>query len=156
MACWRLGPSQVRDFAHLPRSRQRLLLRAAALLWAARIGLWILPFDRLRRVMGRWDQGSPSRPSAARSSARQISDAVRAAAPYVPAATCLTQALAAESLLRSEGYLAALRIGVARSSSGMLRAHAWVEWNGQNLLDHLDPVERYTPLPPLTRPAAGR
>lgn len=45
--------------------------------------------------------------------------------------TCLTQALAAELLLRRRGYRAHTRIGVAKGYKGNLEAHAWVESDGQ-------------------------
>jgi hypothetical protein len=55
---------------------------------------------------------------------------IRSAARLVPRASCLTQALAGQLLLASNGIRSDLRIGVCRSDPGGLAAHAWVEVDG--------------------------
>ena len=60
-----------------------------------------------------------------------MSPGIDAASRYVPGATCLVRALAAETLLRKYGHDACLRIGVSKNSSQVLLAHAWVESEGQ-------------------------
>ena len=72
--------------------------------------------------------------------------AVEHAARIVPGATCLTQALAAEVMLRRTGGRPDLRFGVARDA-GDFEAHAWLELGGRVLVgDH--GIERYSPLDP--------
>jgi hypothetical protein len=44
---------------------------------------------------------------------------------------CLVQALAAKALLSRAGYPTLIRIGVAASEDGKLRAHAWLERDGE-------------------------
>lgn len=73
--------------------------------------------------------------------------AVATAARRIPAATCLTQALAAQYLLRRRGLEADLRIGVARAAGEPLEAHAWVESRGQVVVGGV--ARPYTPLPSL-------
>jgi hypothetical protein len=51
---------------------------------------------------------------------------VERAARAIPAATCLTQALAAQVLLARSGHPAALRLGTRRTGAS-LAAHAWLE-----------------------------
>ena len=62
--------------------------------------------------------------------------------------TCLTQALAAELLLRRAGHPAAIHVGVAKTSSGRLAAHAWIEAYGRVLLGDHD-LDHYTRLHPV-------
>jgi hypothetical protein len=57
---------------------------------------------------------------------RRIAWAVPVAARFVPGATCLSQALAARSLLRLAGHPSTLTIGVRKGAAGELEAHAWV------------------------------
>lgn len=67
----------------------------------------------------------------------EIAWAVTLISSYVPKATCLVQALAAESLLARAGYPSKLHLGVARAeprSRRTLDAHAWLECGGQVLL----------------------
>ena len=69
---------------------------------------------------------------------RRVTWAVRHAARLVPAATCLTQAIAARRLLARRGIRSDLRIGVARESDGKMRAHAWLECDGVTILGQAD------------------
>ncbi len=64
-------------------------------------------------------------------------------------ATCLPQSLVLWNLLRSNGYLAELRIGVGKND-GEFAAHAWVELEGSVINDLLEVVNLYSPieLPP--------
>jgi Transglutaminase-like superfamily len=76
---------------------------------------------------------------------QRIAWAVTSAARYVPAATCLTQALAAKVLLTVAGREARLTIGVEKDGN-RLRAHAWVEGNGRVIVGDHD-LSRFTVLP---------
>ncbi len=70
----------------------------------------------------------------------------------VPRATCLPQALAAESLLTRGGLPAELQIGVKKTPEGKLLAHAWVESEGQIVVGALpEGLGAYTRLPTLPR-----
>ncbi len=75
---------------------------------------------------------------------------------------CLTLALAALFLMSRLGFVADLRIGVARPRSDAsqptaresdtgpaqnIDAHAWLEYNGHILVGDLPDLDRYTPLP---------
>jgi hypothetical protein len=59
----------------------------------------------------------------------QIAWAVGAAARFVPRATCLVRAIAAQRLLARYGYDSQVHIGVTKAS-GDFQAHAWVERDG--------------------------
>jgi hypothetical protein len=82
-------------------------------------------------------------------SVERIAWAVGAASRYVPTATCLSQALAAQVLLARHGHPASLRIGVARGAAGRLEAHAWIESRGRIVIGGTADLARYTPLPAL-------
>ena len=109
----------------LPRTELVLLLSALRLVVGIRIALWLFPYDRVRRFLMRERTATVSNISA-----RKIAQIVDAAGRRVPGATCLTRALAAETLLKQRGHGADLRIGVSKGSANRLGAHAWVESGG--------------------------
>jgi hypothetical protein len=128
------------------------VLRAFAVLAATRVVLrtlgWELALGLLdpRRLARR--PGSPS--AARRRSARDVAAAVADASRLLPGtSSCLAQALAARLLLRREGLPVEIRIGVGRTPPGGLKAHAWVESDGEIVLG--DPASQpgapYAPFP---------
>jgi hypothetical protein len=132
-------------FFLLPHGERWLLLKAALLLGAIRMGLRLLPFQTLKRLL---DSASSSR-AATKFSSDRIVWAVTAAGRYVLGnGPCLTQALAVQLLLKRRGYPASLRIGVARKGQGELQAHAWVESEDRVVVGGGD-LSEYTPLPEL-------
>jgi Transglutaminase-like superfamily len=135
---------RVRKFLALAPAERRLLAEAALLVGTARLGLWLLPFRALPDLLGRLARLCARRASTHMAPAR-IAWAVAAVSSYVPAATCLTQAMAARALLARHGCPAQLRIGVAHGAHGQLEAHAWVEADGRVLIGGAI-SERYTPL----------
>jgi hypothetical protein len=135
----------LRKFFRLPRGERWLLLKAALLLGAIRIGLRLLPFQTLKQ---RLDSASKSR-AAGEFSSDRIVWALATASRYVLGdKPCLTQALAAQMLLKRQGYPASLRIGVARKGKGELQAHAWVESEDRVVIGGGE-LSDYTPLPAL-------
>lgn len=136
-------------FLHLTRSERRLLLSAALLLGAIRLGLWLLPFQTLRRLLVRIT--GKKQLQAARVSVSRVVWAVEVVSRYMPGVKCLARALATQALLRQHSHQAHVRIGVARSQKGQLQAHAWVESQGRIVSGGLKDLWRYTPLPLLER-----
>jgi hypothetical protein len=138
-------------FPCLSSMHRCLLVRTILLLVAVRLGLWLLPFHALQRLLA-WIAQRPLEPrKVAQTSIDNVIWAVVMASRYVPRATCLTQALAARVLLVRRGYPTCLRIGVARSETGQFQAHAWVEYAGSVVIGGADAPMRFTPLPPLER-----
>jgi hypothetical protein len=141
-----LHKKHLRRFVRLPATERRLVVKAALLLGTMRLGLWLLPFQTLRRIhvgMMRapirvWDKEHSSRES--------VIWAVETAGRRMPrAATCLTLALTAQVLLLRRGYPALLRIGADKGGTEGFVAHAWVESGGTVVIgDH--ELERYIPL----------
>lgn len=124
-----------RRLASLDRARRHLLIEAAASLTIVWVGLRLLPFLKLQRLLDGWvelpivrrdGRGIPELvPS--------VNWAITAVAARFSAATCLVQALAAAAMLRRRGLDCRLQLGVRTRGEGGARieAHAWVECDGR-------------------------
>jgi Transglutaminase-like superfamily len=78
----------------------------------------------------------------------EIAWAVTATSRFVPRATCLVRALAAQRLLARNGSTSRLHIGVAAAGGLRLRsieAHAWLECEGEVIAGSTD-AGRFTSL----------
>lgn len=98
----------------------------------------------LRRLV-RWTVKGPKRTAPAdRSTIDRVAWAVRTAGGHLfPARPCLPQALAARFLLARLGVPTDLRIGVRRPEADDLRAHAWVEYEGEVLIGGTEAPAEY-------------
>lgn len=136
----------LRKFSRLSGIERRLLLKAALLLVVVRLGLWLLPFETLRRVLVGFSEGPVRLRNTDQSSEGEVTWAVEKAGRFMPwAATCLTLALTAQVLLLRRGHGAVIHIGVAKGGAEQFLAHAWVESGGKIVIgDH--ELERYTPM----------
>jgi hypothetical protein len=112
-----------------------------------RVGLTVLPFARIRRIIEHSTRFPWSPPDRPRHQTAQIVRAVDRAARWVPGwpRTCLVTALTAESMLRRHGHPATLRVGVAHEPGSPLEAHAWTECEGRIVVGR-EGVERFTPV----------
>jgi Transglutaminase-like superfamily len=123
--------ARLSKFLRLAAADRRLLLETVMLVWAVRLGLWLLPFRVMRRLLAKL----ASNPTGSQVDVPTIVArgvwAVTVACRYVPAATCLTQALVTKVMLTRNGHGATVRIGVARTNEGQFKAHAWVETDGK-------------------------
>jgi hypothetical protein len=132
-------------FLRLPAEERWLLVKITLLLIAIRLGLWLLPFQTLLRLMARLSGHRPRLRNTGWSR-ETIVWAVETVGRHVrSASTCLTQALAVQVLLARRGHPALLRIGVVRGDKGRLEAHAWVESESEVVIGEYE-LERYTPL----------
>jgi hypothetical protein len=137
----------LRKFLLLDRHNRRLLLASILWLWAVRLGLWLLPFQTVRRLIAKFSPPKPISSKEATPDVERIPWAITVASRYVPTATCLTQALAGQILLAQHGEPALLQIGVAKNEAGNLQAHAWVESQGRIVIGASPELFRYTRLP---------
>lgn len=137
---------RLHKFCRLPSSYRHLFVKSVLLLGIVRVGLWLLPFKTLRRLLARMTRADAASHSGDQVSLEQVVWAVTVASRYVPAATCLTQALATQVLLSRRGHPVSLRIGVGRSEAGEFQAHAWVECQGKIVMGGLTDLSRFTPL----------
>ena len=116
----------LRRFARLSREKKSLLLSSLFFVSVTRLGLWLLPTRVVRRLAFKsLAKARVSHPVAT------LVWAVKAASRYVPAATCLTQALALHWLLSRSGHTSKVHLGAKKDLAGNFAAHAWVECEGQ-------------------------
>jgi len=135
---------RLRRFLRLPTAERQLLIKAALLLEAIKLGMRVLPFRILRRLLTRMVD-MPLKPwGATRSSAKRVAWAVEVASHHTPGnKTCLAQALATQLLLARRGYPALLHIGVVTGEQEQFQAHAWIETEGEVVIGGSE-LERYT------------
>ena len=136
----------LRRFLRLPTVERRLLIKAALLLEAIGLGMRLLSFRTLRRLMS-VVVDAPVRPRCEdRPSAERVAKAVEAASRHTPGVkTCLAQALATQVLLVRRGYPALLHIGVVRGEQKQFQAHAWVVTDGKVVIGGSE-LGSYAPL----------
>ena len=125
-------------------SRRDRLDVARAWLWlvAARTGVACLSYGSITRLVARIPVRQESRDA---TSPERCARAVRRASRFVGGSSCLTQAIAAQCLLRRDGWTSQIVFGVAQDSNGGLEAHAWL-WNDGRIVVGGEPADRYIPL----------
>lgn len=135
--------TRIRKFLNLSSIEQRLLIKTWVLLGVIRLGLELLPFSTLRKLLDRLRslRGSVSKEF----SEAQLVWSVTVVSRYIPKATCLAQALTAQFLLQQAGHQACLHVGVTEAEEGGIKAHAWVESQGKILIGGFD-LNKYTHL----------
>lgn len=132
---------KIGTLAKLTHRERRLALEAIYWLGFVRAGLWLLPFSMMQRVCDK-----PGRSGRLlHCNAQEIAWGIRVASRYVPAATCLAQALAAGILLGRHGLAARVHIGVAHDAERGFQAHAWAEC-GDVVVCGGTEAPRYTPI----------
>ena len=140
--------SNVRSFLRLTPAERAFFLRALMVVGVVRLGLTVLPFRKVHRVVCRRSERALHRarslPGNASLTTERIVWIVQAASARVPHATCLTRALAAQWLLAERGHPSEVSIGVARAESEAFAAHAWLTCEGAEL--GTAERDRYTPI----------
>ena len=115
-----------------------MLIRVWFVVGVARAALCVVSTETARRVVAKAAGGSGG-------TVEQLVRAIRIVSRFVPGATCLTQALAAQALLTQSGFPSQVEIGVARDDLRRLHSHAWVVCQGQVVLggqqlNHYNPM----------------
>lgn len=100
-----------------------------AALAGMRLALWMRGYAAIRA----WMPAAPPTPEG-HFYARQLARRIERLARAVPAASCLTQALALQWLMARAGHGCVLHVGVRRDAAGRFEAHAWVSCNGRIVL----------------------
>ena len=122
-----------RKFIRLSSADKRLFVRVGLRLFQVRIKLWASTYKATRSWLEK--KISVSGPTRTDSRfAEKIARFILAASQFVPKSSCLTQALAGESLLRELGYEPTLHIGVKKENREAFEAHAWLELNGVKII----------------------
>ncbi|HEX5130313.1 MAG TPA: lasso peptide biosynthesis B2 protein [Usitatibacter sp.] len=120
-----------RDFARLRAlspAERRLLRRALALLPACALGVKLVGLRRTRE----WFGAMRPIPQATAQQVVRMAAAAARRAPWKDG--CLPAALALERMLAAQGIGSELRLGV-RKVGGRFEAHAWLERDGQRIID---------------------
>ena len=134
------------NFFKYSSADRRLLIKSGIYLWLVRLGLWLLPFRTLRRLVAKMKaksrvvEGDDITP-------KKTAWGVKMASRFVPDSTCLAQALTAQVLLGRLGQSCNVRIGVAKNEGGKLEAHAWLESKGQVIIGRTGDLSRFAQLP---------
>ena len=142
--------SSSRRFMSLGRSDRRLVLETASLMAVVWIGIRLLRFQTLRRLLNQFvaspSAGNIHQPNL--SAIDRVPWAISAVAARWPSATCLVQAIAADVLLRRNGLACELRLGVRVGGHALpLEAHAWVECNGAVAIGALEDLSTFELVP---------
>lgn len=135
---------RLRSFLKRP-CRDKLLLGEAFLaVVSMRLGLWVLRYRRVRRLVEARKLGPPRHLSRA---LMRVCWAIDHAASVVPGASCLPRALAGMMMMRRRGIEGVLRFGV-RQKPGAKRidAHAWVEIEGVVVIGGTADLHEFTVL----------
>ena len=142
----------------------RLTLLFLPLVARVRWKLWRVPLASRSAV---WREHATSQLQAAQTRGAQKlpafevwrrAHAIGRAARFVPRASCLTQALALQSVLSGCGEVCSLVLGVDKSAKPGAKinfeAHAWIEWQGRVIIggniERWKPLLTITPQSPLT------
>ena len=130
---------QIKRFFTLTADDRHLLIQAFALQTAIAVGLRVLRFDVLRRLVDRASSSHVDRPVDLSHTGQRVARAVAVSSRYLGTASpCLREALAATVLLGRRGCPSHIAIGVRLADHSSLKAHAWVEAGDSVVLG--DPV----------------
>ncbi len=137
----------LRNWFKFSTSDRHLLIRTFILLSFIRIGLGVFSFKTLRKILTiRKDYHRKITSKKLNYTPNKILWAVHLISRYMPEVKCLAKALTTQTIMSQQGYSSQLRIGVLKTQTGHLEAHAWVEYQGLIVMGYLSDLERYTPL----------
>jgi hypothetical protein len=140
---------KLNKFLHLSLAERWLLIKAAFVVCVIRSGLWLLPFHVVLQFVSKEKLPTLKARKDNQNFIKKVAWAVKVTSRYVPSATCLTQSLAILALLNGQDQTVCLRIGVTKTESGQLQAHAWVECQGKIVHGSLAEMAPYVAMPPL-------
>ena len=136
---------RLRKFLYLSLEDKILFFKTMVLVGVFRIGLLIVPLKLIQQFS---DSVTPksSKPKTNIISSEKISWCVKTVGNYIfGPKSCLPLALAAEVLLKENGYPAIINIGVYKGDEIKLEGHAWVESEGKIIVGE-ETMQYYTPL----------
>lgn len=130
-------------FLRRPAPDRRLLLEALICLAVLRVGLAVLPFERMVSRFGRLRNPGPGGPPSGLGP--RVGWAVSAAARHSPwTSGCVAQALTAHRMLARRGVPSTLYVGVARPEGEDVVAHAWVQCGQDVVVGGRSSRQRFT------------
>jgi hypothetical protein len=136
------------NFFRMGVGDRQLLIMTLVILATMRLGLWLMPFRTLLKVLAKISQQSEQQ-TTNQVSVGKIAWAVNAVSRYMPGVKCLARALTTQVLMSRYGHSCELRLGVAKGEKGTIKAHAWIEYQGLIVIGNLTDLSRFMPLPSL-------
>ena len=147
--------NRLAGFVHLSRWERHVLLQALVLLPLIALRIRWFGLRRAFNPAAAAPRGASSETGDLLARARRIAHLVDAAARHGPFhATCLPRSLTLHRLLRERGIEAHLRLGV-RKIAGSLEAHAWIERDGEPLIESAQIDGRFAAFAEPVKPRAG-
>lgn len=140
--------NRLQRFFRLPIHEEKLLIQSLALVSVVRIILSLVPFRYINKWASFIDLPMENVSGLDRLVVKDVARSVRTSSHFVPYATCLTQALATQTLLRIKGQNSRIRIGVDKDENNDLIAHAWVEVDGRIIIGRDARQRRFSILEP--------
>ena len=135
-----------RRFLSWQPSDRWLIIKVYFLLVAIKLGLDVLSFYDLRKLMTRWTIPGLN-PVNDPLEIRRVVEAVEIASRHTPGkSTCLVKALAGHLMLARRNIPVELYIGVRQGKTGQLDAHAWVSHQGQVIIGEMEDLDGYVPM----------
>ena len=143
----------LRKLYHFSWAERWFLLKALAVVTVVRLGLLLLPFRMVKRMATRGIEKAAGRrrPDVdVETYQARVVWAVRAVARRtLGMRPCLVQALATQWFLGRVGCETELCIGVVKGDAEALKAHAWLEREGNVIIGGRSSQFRYTPMQPV-------
>ena len=128
MENFRLVISKLRTFFKIDKETKINFIKAYIYSGVARIFIIFMPFNRLRRIMGKYKEESNEIVDVnTYKIARKIGWVVSEAARYTPwNSKCLVQALTTQKMMREKGIATTIYLGVRKGKDNEMLAHAWI------------------------------
>lgn len=118
---------------------------------AVRIALWITQYQRIRAALVRPCSDDPQ--VNRRATVARITRSVERISRFIPDASCLTQTISCQAILSWKGIPSTITMGLKKDSPGAVKAHAWLSWNGQVVLEgNEDSVAEFSKILDLSTP----
>ena len=143
-----------RKLSSLTNRELLFLLKTFLLLGFVRLGLWVLPYQKLLYLLKRISdrQNGDRERELNDNNLNKIVRAVNISTRYMPGgAKCLARALTTQVIMKRQGYSPQLRLGVAQGEQGKIEAHAWIEYQGLVVIGDLQNLSRFIPLSPFEK-----
>jgi hypothetical protein len=132
------NPEKIAKLIHLDSSKRQLLISTFALLALVKLGLSIMSFKTLHRFMLKISYSQLKNQMPEQISLENIIWALNMSTHYIPGgAKCLARALTCRVFMSRYNYTSQLYIGVAKGEDEGLKAHAWIESQGQVVVGNL-------------------
>lgn len=129
---------------HSQNSRgKKIFLQAYLVMTLIRLGLWLLPFNRLQNLVARSKRLAFLAPAPDQVNVNRIALAVYRSSRYQPGSPmCLARALTTAVLMNIYNLPHEVKIGVAKGEKG-IDAHAWVISQGVVVVGDIPDLSRY-------------